>query len=193
MLNSRTKILIAAKEVTILNGVVTYSGVAGSQEVSRNYSYSVASVFQDFCGSLPVGTPYTATGTAYTALGTITAFDLPILDELEDNADYQAKILTTTKIPITVSVYQSEVGTIIVPPNARREAIHFNRSNRDIRVDWTGTLGGGGNYIIPARGTYILTLLEEPNEGLFATMVTSLGGYGTGTLSANELLIDFKN
>jgi hypothetical protein len=97
------------------------------------------------------------------------------------------------KLPVTARVYQSVVGAIPVPTNARREALFFNRSNRDILVTWTGTLGGGGAFTVPARGTYSLTLIEDPNEGLFATMVTSLDLYGTGALGANELLIDFKN
>jgi hypothetical protein len=101
--------------------------------------------------------------------------------------------VASNKIPITARVYQSVVGAITVPANARREALLFNRSNRDILVTWTGTLGGGGTFTVPARGTYSLTLIEDPNEGLFATMVTSLDLYGTGALGANELLIDFKN
>jgi hypothetical protein len=111
--------------------------------------------------------------------------------------NYEIGVCSTTvsinKIPVTARVYQSVVGTITVPANARREALLFNRSNRDILVTWTGTLGGGGTFTVPARGTYSLTLIEDPNEGLFATMVTSLDLYGTGALGANELLIEFKN
>jgi hypothetical protein len=97
------------------------------------------------------------------------------------------------KTPITARVYQSAVGAITVPATARREVVALNRSGRDILVTWTGTLGGGGTFTVPAKGNYTLSLTEEPNEGLIATMVTSADTYGVGALGANELLLEFKN
>jgi len=85
---SGNKVLLFAKEITILNGVVTYSGVQGSQAVSRTYTRLVASAFQDYCGSLPVGSAYNADGTAYTLVGDFIVSSPPVIDDLEDNANW---------------------------------------------------------------------------------------------------------
>ena len=98
------------------------------------------------------------------------------------------------KAPVTARVYVSAVGAVAVPATARREVIVFNRSNRDILVTWTGTLGGaGGTFSVPNRGTYSLSLTEDPNEGLFATMIVSNDLGGAGALTANSVIFDFKN
>jgi hypothetical protein len=95
-MNSRSKLLIAAKEVNIFNGVITYSGVAGSQAVSRNYSYSVGAAYQDFCDGVLVGGLYNPDLSAYTLQGTATAFNRPLFDDLEDNAEFQASVAIQT-------------------------------------------------------------------------------------------------
>lgn len=97
------------------------------------------------------------------------------------------------KSPITQTVYASAVGAITVPPTARREVIIFNRNSRDIAITWTGTPSGGGSFVVPARGTYSLSLTEDPNEGLFNTMTIALAAGGVGSLTANNIIFDFKN
>ena len=98
------------------------------------------------------------------------------------------------KAPITSRVYVSAVGAVTVPATARREVIVFNRSNRDILVTWTGTVAGsGGTFTVPNRGTYALSLTEDPNEGFFATMTVSADLGGAGAITANSIIFDFKN
>lgn len=121
LLNSRSKILIAAKEITIAAGVITYSGTVGSQAVAKNYSYSIGSAFQDYCDGVLVGTPYNPDLTPYVPVGTLTAFNRPLFDDLEDNADYQAiaPVVPSADLQVQSGVYApldgigNYVGTLI--------------------------------------------------------------------------------
>ena len=84
---SGNKILLVAKEITILAGVVTVNG-ANPHVVNRSYSISVGSAMQEYSGATPVGTPVNPDGSAYTVQGTL-AWSCPVvIDELEDNAEW---------------------------------------------------------------------------------------------------------
>lgn len=93
---SGNKILLMAKEVNIFNGVISYAPTNLPQPVSATYQVLVTSAFQDYCGSLLVGSPYNADGTPYTLIGDFVTERPIIIDELEDNADYQVSTLTPT-------------------------------------------------------------------------------------------------
>ena len=96
------------------------------------------------------------------------------------------------KIPQGDVVYASGIGAIAIPAWAREFQVH-NRSGRDLILTWTSTNGGSGRKGIPALGTDSLSLTESPDESTFATIVISLGSYGSGTISPNSILINFKN
>lgn len=84
---SGNKLLIAAKEVDVVAGVVTVNG-ANPHIPSRTYQVSVGSAMQEYSGTTPVGTPVNPDGSAYTVQGTL-AWSCPIvIDELEDNAEW---------------------------------------------------------------------------------------------------------
>ena len=93
---SGNKLLLYAKEVTIAWGSITYSGT-NPHVVARTYKVLVAKAFQDYCGATLVGTPYDADGSAYTLAGDFEVATPIIIDELEDNADYQAKDIVCKK------------------------------------------------------------------------------------------------
>lgn len=84
---SGNKVLLYAKEVTIVWGVITYSGT-NPHTVARTYKVLVAKAFQDYCGSTLVGSPYDADGGAYTLVWDFEVAAPIIIDELEDNAEY---------------------------------------------------------------------------------------------------------
>ena len=84
---SGNKLLIAAKEVDVVAGVVTLTG-PNPHVPSRTYQVSVGSAMQEYSGTTPVGTPINPDGSAYTVQGTL-AWSCPIvIDELEDNAEW---------------------------------------------------------------------------------------------------------
>lgn len=92
VMESGNKIELFAQEVTILNGVVTYSSPTNPITYNRVYEVTVWCALQDYCDGVLVWVPYNADTTAYTAIWTIWLCEAPILDELEDNADFQAGI-----------------------------------------------------------------------------------------------------
>lgn len=84
---SGNKILLAAKEIVITAGVVTIA-TANPQTVNRVYKVSVGSAMQEYSGTTPVGVPVNPDGTPYTVVGNL-AWECPkIIDELEDNAEW---------------------------------------------------------------------------------------------------------
>lgn len=95
--SSGNKLLLYAKEVTILSWVITYAPLANPHVVARTYKVLVAKAFQDYCGATLVGTPYDANGSAYTLVGDFEVATPIIIDELEDNADYKAKDIVCKK------------------------------------------------------------------------------------------------
>lgn len=85
--SSGNKILLAAKEIVITAGVVTIA-TANPQTVNRVYKVSVGSAMQEYSGTTPVGVPVNPDGTPYTVVGNL-AWECPkIIDELEDNAEW---------------------------------------------------------------------------------------------------------
>ncbi|MBK7806818.1 MAG: hypothetical protein IPJ51_11015 [Saprospiraceae bacterium] len=88
ILNSKNKILINAKEVIITNGVVAYAPTGTSSTINRPYRHVVNTALQNYCGNTPVDNPYLADGTSYTPTGTLGLHLDAIIDELEDNAEW---------------------------------------------------------------------------------------------------------
>lgn len=91
ILNSKNKILINAKEVIITNGVVAYAPTGTSSTINRPYRHVVNTALQNYCGNTPVDNPYLADGTSYTPTGTLGLHLDAIIDELEDNAEWNPK------------------------------------------------------------------------------------------------------
>ncbi|HNG96895.1 MAG TPA: hypothetical protein PLW93_01335 [Candidatus Absconditabacterales bacterium] len=111
---SGNKLLLYAKEVTIASGVITYSGT-NPHTVARTYKVLVAKAFQDYCGATLVGTPYNADGSAYVLVGDFEVATPIIIDELEDNADYQARAVCKKEIFAT---HIKRIATPGVPANS---------------------------------------------------------------------------
>lgn len=115
---SGNKILLTAKEVNISNGVITYAPPSLPQPVTASYNVLVSSAFQDYCGSLLVGSPYNADGTAYTVIGDLETDRPIIIDELEDNADYQAAIVSTPTQRIHENFVITGTAPLVIPAGA---------------------------------------------------------------------------
>jgi hypothetical protein len=87
VMRSGNKLLIAAKEIDVVGGVITLVG-ANPQPVVNSYPVSVGTAKQEYSGSTPVGTPKNPDGSDYTVQGTL-AWNCPaIIDDLEDNAEW---------------------------------------------------------------------------------------------------------
>lgn len=123
---SGNKVLLFAKEVTILNWVITYSWVAGSQAVIRTYTRLAWSAFQDYCGSVLVWSTYNPGGSAYALIWDLVASEPLVIDELEDNADFQAST-------VTPFIERLDMVDFIDPTNA----VHFTRIVE--RTNWVVT------------------------------------------------------
>ena len=96
------------------------------------------------------------------------------------------------KIALSQHVYMSAIGAVTTPTWAREFQIH-NRNARDIVVTWATSNGGTGTKGIPANGSDMLSLTEDPDEQTFTTLSLSLGLFGSGSISNNSILINFKN
>jgi hypothetical protein len=87
VMRSGNKLLIATKEIDVVGGVITVTG-ANPQPVANNYPISVGTAKQEYSGSTPVGTPKNPDGSDYTVQGTL-AWSCPaIIDDLEDNGEW---------------------------------------------------------------------------------------------------------
>ena len=186
---SGNKILLFAKEVRILSGIITYGPVALPQPVSATYKVFVGAAFQDYCGSLLVGNPYNADGTLYTLVGDFETERPIIIDLLEDNADYQVAIASASVAPTAVTpVYSTNrtLQTINTTPAAYNVATIAN--SREITVqnltnaDVTITTSQGAQTV----GTRGVITLSNPNNttvnhnvftgNITVTFLSSVGG-----------------
>ena len=96
------------------------------------------------------------------------------------------------KVAQGIHVYMSAVGAVTTPAWAREFQIH-NRNTRDLIITWTTQNGGSGTKGIPANGSDMISLTENPDETKFTSLTISLGAYGSGSITANSILINFKN
>jgi hypothetical protein len=158
---SGNKILIATKELDVVSGVVTLVG-ANPQPVNASYKVSVGSALQEYESTTPVGVPVNADGSAYTVAGII-ELDCPdIIDDLEDNAEYQGFMNTSADLIDCV---------VTVGSNLVTEATDANL----IAAGEVAT--GGGGTITPYH-----TMLGNPGLNLAGT---ASGGAMVGGLNVN--------
>jgi len=82
---------------------------------------------------------------------------------------------------------------IPIPAGQYREIIATNRSNFDIELSFTTTLGGSGTHCIPAQGALGKSLRIDPDQGFFnmITVKTIAGAPYAGSVPALALLINF--
>jgi hypothetical protein len=202
ILNSRNKILINAKEVTIVSGVITYAPIGNVSVVSRPYKHSVNAVLQNYCGSTPQGTPYLANGVTYIPTGTLSVLREIIIDELESNGDYQTSVSGTITPTLVTPTYSANrtlftINTIPaaynipVPVNTREITIQ-NITTSDITVTTSQ-----GTQILATRGTLILAnpIDTTINHAIFTGNVgisffNSVGGNISGVQP--RVIVDFK-
>lgn len=122
ILNSRNKILINAKEVTILSGIITYAPTGNTSTISRPYKHSINAALQNYCDITPQGSAYLANGSTYTPIGTLSLLREVIIDELEDNGDYQVATSGAVVTPTSVGMYSAlatNASPVTVPANVK--------------------------------------------------------------------------
>lgn len=68
--------------------MVAYAPTGTSSTINRPYRHVVNTALQNYCGNTPVDNPYLADGTSYTPTGTLGLHLDAIIDELEDNAEW---------------------------------------------------------------------------------------------------------
>jgi hypothetical protein len=96
------------------------------------------------------------------------------------------------KTPATTHVYVSAPGSVTIPADTYREFIVHNRNLVDVVLKWA-TATGVGTLVIPAKGSYILSLTDEKMEGYFTSIAVGPGLYGVGSFKPNALVFTFKN
>ena len=177
---SGNKILIVAKEITILAGVVTVNG-ANPHVVNRSYSISVGSAMQEYSGTTPVGTPINPDGSAYTVQGTL-AWSCPVvIDELEDNAEWNPENVADLvecvvgSANLVTEALDVNLGAIkeVVNPGSTLTTFHtLLGNNLDIQGDGlTNIMGAGinanisGSTYIGAQFTYTFNFISKDDPG----------------------------
>lgn len=177
---SGNKILVAAKEVDVVAGVVTVNG-ANPHVPSRTYQVSVGSAMQEYSGTTPVGTPINPDGSAYTVQGTL-AWSCPVvIDELEDNAEWNPENVADLvecvvgSANLVTEALDVNLGAIkeVVSPGSTLTTFHtLLGNNLDIQGDGlTNLMGAGinanisGSTYIGAQFTYTFNLIGEDDPG----------------------------
>ena len=181
ILNSKNKILINAKEVIITNGVVAYAPTGTSSTINRPYRHVVNTALQNYCGNTPVDNPYLADGTSYTPTGTLGLHLDAIIDELEDNAEWNPENVADL-VECVVGSANLVTEALDVNLGAMKEAVSpvstlttFHTllgNNLDIQGDGlTNLMGAGinanisGSTYIGAQFTYTFNLIGEDDPG----------------------------
>ena len=174
---SGNKILLIAKEVNIFGGVISYAPAALPQPVSATYKVFVGAAFQDYCGSLLVGSPYNADGTPYTLIGDFEAEKPIIIDLLEDNGDYQASVaapVTTLVQRIHENFVQTGTTPLVIPAGAI--AISVTKTNN------TGVVNISGDNATDFPLTFNReNFADSVNEGYSTLSAYTITGTAAGT------------
>ena len=181
ILNSKNKILINAKEVIITNGVVAYAPTGTSSTINRSYRHVVNTALQNYCGNTPVDNPYLADGTSYTPTGTLGLHLDAIIDELEDNAEWNPENVADLvecvvgSANLVTEALDVNLGAIkeVVSPGSTLTTFHtLLGNNLDIQGDGlTNLMGAGinanisGSTYIGAQFTYTFNLIGEDDPG----------------------------
>ena len=181
ILNSKNKILINAKEVIITNGVVAYAPTGTSSTINRPYRHVVNTALQNYCGNTPVDNPYLADGTSYTPTGTLGLHLDAIIDELEDNAEWNPENVADLvecvvgSANLVTEALDVNLGAIkeVVNPGSTLTTFHtLLGNNLDIQGDGlTNIMGAGinanisGSTYIGAQFTYTFNLIGEDDPG----------------------------
>lgn len=181
ILNSKNKILINAKEVIITNGVVAYAPTGTSSTINRPYRHVVNTALQNYCGNTPVDNPYLADGTSYTPTGTLGLHLDAIIDELEDNAEWNPENVADLvecvvgSANLVTEALDVNLGAIkeVVSPGSTLTTFHtLLGNNLDIQGDGlTYHMGAGinanisGSTYIGAQFTYTFNLIGEDDPG----------------------------
>jgi hypothetical protein len=161
VMTSGNKILIATKELDVVGGVITVTG-ANPQPVVNSYPVSVGTAKQEYSGSTPVGTPKNPDGSDYTVQGTL-AWNCPaIIDDLEDNGEWNPE----EKADLVEC-------TTIIGANTVTEGTDANL------IAASEVVTGGGGTITPYH-----TMLGNPGLNLAGT-ASGGGGAIVGGLNVN--------
>lgn len=177
---SGNKILLAAKEIVITAGVVTIA-TANPQTVNRVYKVSVGSAMQEYSGSTPVGTPKNPDGSDYTVQGTL-AWNCPaIIDDLEDNGEWnpeeKADFVECTTIiganTVTEGTDANLIAAVATGGGGTVTPYHTMLGNPGLNLAGTasgGAIGGGlnvnvGTSITGAQFTYTVNVGSDSDPG----------------------------
>lgn len=200
---SGNKILLVAKEVNIVAGIVTYAPPALPQPVNVfQYQRLFAVALQDYCGKVPVGSPYNANGSTYTLVGNAFLEVPAITDHLEDNGDYQVATSAIAAPTLVTPAYSTNrtlltanttpaAYNVLVPVNTREITVQ-NITNSDVTITTSQ-----GLQTVAARGVITLSNPNNTtiNQAVFTGNVNvaffnSVGGNINGV--APRVILNFK-
>lgn len=170
---SGNKVLLYAKEVTIASGAIVYSGT-NPHILARTYQRLVTSAFQDYCDSLLVGSPYNADGTPYTLVGDFVTERPIIIDELEDNADYQAIVATPKVQRLHENFVVTGTTPLVIPLGAI--SISITKTNNTGVVNISGD--NGVNFPLTFNRE---NFADSVNEGYSTLSAYTITGTLAGT------------
>lgn len=139
---SWNKMLVYAKEVDIIGWSITYWGV-NPQPVNRSFRRLLNSALQDYCNNTIVWWTYNADWTAYTPTWTLQLHQPIVIDELEDNAEYQASAAIVCKKEIFAThdrFYYAGVDCIVIQEIKEKDTCTGEETYRYVIEDWSGNL-----------------------------------------------------
>ena len=145
---SGNKILLVAKELDVVSGVITVVG-SNPQAVAQSYPVSVGTAMQEYSGTTPVGSPTNPDGSAYTVQGAL-AWNCPaIIDDLEDNGE--PVIPPPIEVPGGAIIINTAALSVIAPANVRSFSVKgLANKTYDISFDsgtnWLNTIDGGDSW-----------------------------------------------
>lgn len=174
ILNSRNKILINAKEVTILSGIITYAPTGNTSTISRPYKHSINAALQNYCDITPQGSAYLANGSTYTPIGTLSLLREVIIDELEDNGDYQAIVATPTVQRRHENFVVTGTTPLVIPAGAI--SISVTKTNNTGVVNISGD--NGTNFPLTFNRE---NFTDSVNEGYSTLSAYTITGTLAGT------------
>lgn len=179
--------LLHAVEIQKTGSTLTLIG-ANPQTVNRSITYTTKEVFQNYCDSTPVGSPYVANGTAATLLGTLSQTYREELSEWLGVTDANNPSGGGTTPTVVIPTYSTNrtLQTINTTPAAynvstianSREITVQNLTNADVQITTSQ-----GTQIVATRGVITLSNPNNTtvNQAVFTgnitvTFLSSVGG-----------------
>jgi hypothetical protein len=193
VMTSGNKVLLAAKELDVVSGVITVVG-SNPQAVAQSYPVSVGTAMQEYSGTTPVGSPTNPDGSAYTVQGTL-AWNCPaIIDDLEDNAEFnsqsqQSEVQVETEIVSPLDPTGSYTGQLVRVERTYTNGVPTGVDYYDTVTGLPVTLPAGTTQLAPVSGldTEVIELCDD--NGKFLRHIPHMPG-GRPIVGGYDTLID---